>query len=140
MRQIHHVGVTHVERYVLDPQNGPVKRREEVLSPSSTVRINWKNDDYDIGDDLTFLVPDECAEHFLRQPGWHEGLSPFAPEPEAEPKAKAKPKAKAEEPEEDEEPKADEPEAEPEAEEVKDEEPQFGGTSRRPARRSAARR
>jgi hypothetical protein len=80
--QIHHVHVTYEDRYVLDPALGPVKRREEVIRPSTTHNITWKDESYDRGPDGTFDVPDECGQFYVTRPGWYAGPSPFPPEEE----------------------------------------------------------
>jgi len=81
MRQIYHAETTTVERYVLDPTLGPIKRREEALKPSGTWRIGAPDGaTFERGADGTFEVPDEVAAFWLRRPGWHEGASPFAAE------------------------------------------------------------
>jgi hypothetical protein len=87
--QIYHVHTEYEDRWVLDPQRGHVKRREELITPSGTTTIVVPADQFDStpdGDEFTadnsgtFSVPDDVAAYFLRQPGWNEGLSPFPPE------------------------------------------------------------
>lgn len=94
MKQIHHVAVSHQDRYVLDPALGAVKRREEVLAPSSVDRVVHEGDTFE-AENGSFNVPDELASFLLAQPGWHEGPSPFEDDDEAEAKPAAKPRARS---------------------------------------------
>lgn len=76
-RQIHHVQTGYRDRWVLDADEGAVKRREMVMRHSDVHRIAHEGKTYDVHDDGTFHVPDAVAAHMLRMPGWHEGESPF---------------------------------------------------------------
>ncbi|MDA8329889.1 MAG: hypothetical protein M0027_01520 [Candidatus Dormibacteraeota bacterium] len=84
--QIHFVEVQMRDRYVLDEHLGPVKRREQVLQPSSIDRINHKGQTYEVQDDLTFHVPDDVGREILAmRPDCHSGPNPFAVEAEMAP-------------------------------------------------------
>jgi hypothetical protein len=96
--QIYHVHTTYEDRWVLDPQLGNVKRREEIIAPSGTHQLVIpagqfesvpEGGEFDADTSGTFSVPDDVGAYFLRMPGWNEGLSPFPPE-EAPKKAAAK--------------------------------------------------
>jgi hypothetical protein len=96
MARIHHVEQHYEDRFVLDPQLGPVKRRELVMKPSTVESIVAKGEEYRRLDDLTFEVPEDvrvefCGDgrHRMGRPGWAEGANPFATEAEE----KAAPKA-----------------------------------------------
>ena len=86
--QIYHVHTTYEDRWVLDPDKGSIKRREELMKPSGTTSISVPAGRFASCPDgetfeaegSTFSVPDDVAEYFLRMPGWAEGLSPFPPE------------------------------------------------------------
>jgi hypothetical protein len=102
MLQIHHVQVTYEDRWVLDPQYGSVKKREEILAPSGTSSIGVPAKQFDscpdgetfeVQTDGAFHVPNDVAAYFLRMPGWREGPSPLAVEPEPTPARKTKAKA-----------------------------------------------
>lgn len=78
MKQIYNVKVDYRERWVMDDKEGAVLRRERVTQPADTVEIVHAGKHYGLRSDGTFWLPDEAADHFLRQPGWLEGASPFA--------------------------------------------------------------
>ena len=78
--QIHHVETSYEDRWVLDEQRGAVKRREQIMKRSSAERIVHNGETYEVEADGTFLVPDDVAAFMCRQPGWHEGPSPFSPD------------------------------------------------------------
>ena len=88
--QIHHVRTVHRYDYVED-QYGQMQRRPvDRFIRSDTDRIAHPDaGTFEVSPDGSFYVPVEVAQHFLRMPDWHEGPSPFAPEPVAEtPRAK----------------------------------------------------
>ena len=102
--QIHHVQVTYEDKWVLDPQHGSVKKREEIIAPSGTSSIGVPAHQFDscpdgetfeVQSDGAFHVPDDVAAFFMRMPGWREGPSPLVDEPAAEPTPARKSKAKA---------------------------------------------
>ena len=80
MTQIHHVLVTHEDRWVVDPALGPVKRREQVTRASTVERLVHNGKTYEVQPDGTFDVPDDLAQFQTSRPGWFYGPSPFAPE------------------------------------------------------------
>jgi hypothetical protein len=88
-KQIHHTVVSHQDRYVLDPEFGAVKRREQVFAKSDVEQIKHGDDSYEVQPDGSFVVPAELADFMLKQPGWNEGPSPFAPEPVTDHKPRA---------------------------------------------------
>ena len=98
--QIFHCETSHADRWVMDPQHGMVKRREEVLRPSGLRSIGVAAGVYESCPEETEFLPDasgtfdvpaDVAAHLLAQPGWGEGLSPFPPEETQETQAEAKP-------------------------------------------------
>lgn len=86
--QIHHVETTYVDRYVLDPSLGPIKRRELVMKASDIVKVG----DVERSPDGTFDVPESLGAFLLshrdRSGTWHEGPTPFPPEPKAKASSK----------------------------------------------------
>ena len=96
--QIYHCETTEVDRWVLDPTLGQVKRREQVIKPSGTCTISVPAGQFESTPDGgtfeaeadTFDVPDDVAAYFLARPGWGQGVSPFPPEDEPPIKAPAK--------------------------------------------------
>lgn len=82
--KIHHVFTSYVDRYVIDPALGPVKRREELIKQSDVTSITWEGNTYLIQPDGSFDVPD-AAGHFLTSRAsavgrWYEGPNPYAAE------------------------------------------------------------
>lgn len=77
--RVHRVQVTSKDRWLTDPVEGLVKRREQIMRPADDHRIVHDGETYE-AEDGTFEVPESVAQHLLRQPGWHEGDSPFAPD------------------------------------------------------------
>ena len=101
--QIYHVHTSYKDRWVVDPELGHTKRREEMMTSSGTHRISVPagqfdstpdGGTFDADDSGTFDVPDVVAAYYTRMPGWNEGLSPFPPEDAEPPKPKAKAAAK----------------------------------------------
>jgi hypothetical protein len=88
--QVHHVRSVERSRYVEDAETGGVRiQRVQRFIASDTDRIaHPEYGTFEVQDDGSFYVPRPVAEHFLRQPDWHSGPSPFAPEVQDE-----KPKA-----------------------------------------------
>ncbi len=80
--QIHHIITTNVDRFVLDPTLGPVKRRELVMKQSDVQTIASGGHTYEMQPDLTFEVPPELGNFYLthkdKDGSWHEGPNPFA--------------------------------------------------------------
>ena len=77
MQQIYHIEEQPEDRYVLDPQRGPVMRRESIMKPSGTEKLSRGDKTYEVRPDGTFLVDDETATYLLSRPGWHTGANPF---------------------------------------------------------------
>jgi hypothetical protein len=97
--QIYNVIQSTANRYVLDPDQGMVQRRELVMKASDVSAIKHADDTFEVQADGTFDVPEHVAKHFLRMPGWHEGANPFAAaEPEQEKPAESKARARAKTP------------------------------------------
>jgi hypothetical protein len=92
--QIHHVVTAYVDRFVLDPELGPTKRRELVMKASDiSVVSNADYGEFGVGADGTFDVPDAFGQfllgHQTSNGTWHQGPSPFAPEqPEPTPRGR----------------------------------------------------
>ena len=77
MKQIYQLQERNELKYVLDPHAGPVKKSQAVIKATDTHAISHEGEQYQREDDLTFLLPDHVADHYLRMPGWHEGVNPF---------------------------------------------------------------
>ena len=76
--QLHHVHEHHVERWIVDPALGPVKRRDPVVKQSDTHAIVHEGVQYDRDENGNFEVPEEVGQFYInRVDGWHEGPSPF---------------------------------------------------------------
>ncbi len=98
--QIHHIVTTEADRYVLDPQHGPVLRREQIIRPSDITSIVYGSKSYERQDDGSFDVDEETARFLVGRKDksgiWHNGPSPYAPsEEEVAEKAAPKPRATA---------------------------------------------
>lgn len=82
--QIHHVETSFHDRYVVDPEHGQVRRREEVLRCSDITQVSHDGKTYSRDDDGTFDVPDDVAAFLVgRRTGqgtWRTGPNPFADE------------------------------------------------------------
>ena len=79
--QIHPVIETFEDRYVLDAERGPVRRRETILGHPGSESIVCEDNTYFADADGTFEVPNDVAAIFVgKRTGvisWHEGPSPF---------------------------------------------------------------
>ncbi len=94
--QIHHIVTTEADRYVLDPQHGPVLRREQIVRPSDIFSIVHKGKSYERQEDGSFDVDEETAVFLVGRKDkngiWHNGPSPYAPSEEPAEKAAPKPR------------------------------------------------
>lgn len=80
MTQVHKVVETTVNRFEVDADHGVVQRVARLMKPAGDDRIKHGDETFEVQPDGTFELPEHVAAHFLRQPGWHEGPSPFAPD------------------------------------------------------------
>jgi hypothetical protein len=85
LTQIYHVEEQPEDRFVLDPQRGPVMRRESIMKPSSRDKITRGDAVYEVRPDGTFMVDEHTAAFLLSTPGWHAGPNPFFVDVEIEP-------------------------------------------------------
>ena len=94
--QIHHIQTTEADRYVLDPQHGPVLRREQIIKPSDITSIVYGSKSYERQEDGSFDVDDETARFLVGRKDkngmWHNWPSPYAPDAVEALAAKAPPK------------------------------------------------
>ena len=77
LKQIYHVEEQPEDRFVLDPQRGPVMRRELIMKASSQEKIVRGDNTYEVRPDGTFMVDEHTAAFLLSRPGWHSGANPF---------------------------------------------------------------
>lgn len=84
IKKIHEVIVKTRINHEVDPYSGHVARQVQVLSQGDTVQITHEGEKYDRDSNLTFTMPADAADYFLRQPNWFEGSSPFEAEPAVE--------------------------------------------------------
>jgi hypothetical protein len=92
LRQVHNVKSFTTVRYVEDDQGMTQRQVVERFAKSDTDRITYgpTGETFEIAADGSFYVPVEVAEFLTRQPDWHSGPSPFAPEePVEEPKPRS---------------------------------------------------
>ena len=80
--QIHNVEVSYKDRMVLDPEQGLLRKREELLKRASTERIVHGGEVYEVQADGSFEVPQSVATFMTRMPGWYLGPNPFTAEAE----------------------------------------------------------
>jgi len=81
--KIFQVQETYEDTWVLDPDKGALKERRMRMKPSTTSRIQFHDGrTFEVGPDMSFDLPDDVAKFFLRMPGWHEGISPYAEQEE----------------------------------------------------------
>jgi hypothetical protein len=85
LKQIYHVEEQPEDRFVLDPQRGPVMRRELIMKASSQEKIVRGDNTYEVRPDGTFMVDEHTAAFLLSRPGWHSGPNPFFVDVEIEP-------------------------------------------------------
>lgn len=98
LRQIHKLRAVKTFKFMEDPQTGrQTKVPVEQFIPDDTDRITHDGETFEVQPDGSFFVPADLAEFLVRQPDWHPGPNPFAPEPvEERPRQAArKPKAPA---------------------------------------------
>ena len=84
--QIYFVERTYRDRWVMDEDRGLAKRRELIMQPSGIDRIVHEGKTYEVGDDMTFDLPDDVGRAILKmRPDAQEGVNPFAAEAENAP-------------------------------------------------------
>jgi len=78
MKQVYHAQTTYVDEWELHPKLGATISQKRVLQDSGTMHVTASTGEgYERQEDGTFLLPDEVANHLLRQPNWHEGANPL---------------------------------------------------------------
>lgn len=82
-RQIHHVRTIETWRYVEDEHGMMQKKPVQRFTKSDVDRITYgpTGETFEVSPDGSFYLPVEVAEFMTRQPDWHPGPSPFAPDP-----------------------------------------------------------